>query len=122
MSRRKKRNDKYKSNFEAEFARQYPQLEYEKDKIKYNVEHTYNPDWKIRENVYIETKGLWKAADRAKHLHIRAQHPEVTVYLVFQNPNNRLSRASRTTYGEWATKHGIEWSTLELGVPDHWLD
>lgn len=124
MSRRSKArvsNKPYKSKFEADFHAKYPQLTYETDKIKYVVEHTYNPDWKVKEGVYIETKGLWKAQDRAKHLHIREQHPEITVYLVFQNPNNKLSRVSKTTYGEWCDKHGIEWTTLEKGLPKKWL-
>lgn len=120
IARRKKRNDKYKSNFEAEFAKRYPTVEYEKDKIQYTVVHTYNPDWKIKENVYIETKGLWKAADRAKHLHVRQQHPDVTIYLVFQNPNNKLNRASKTTYADFCDKHGIEWATIDT-IPEAWF-
>lgn len=91
------------------------------DVIHYLVDHKYNPDFKVKEGVYIETKGLFKAADRAKHLHIREQHPDITIYLVFQNPNNRLSRVSKTTYGMWADKHGIGWTTLEAGIPKEWL-
>lgn len=124
MSRRSKAREKlypYKSKFEKEFAESYPKLKYEVDTIAYEVTHKYNPDFKVKDGVYIETKGLFKAADRAKHLHIRDQHPDITIYLVFQNPNNRLSRVSKTTYGEWADKHGIEWTTLEAGVPKEWL-
>lgn len=120
MSRRRKRTDKYKSNFEADFGAKFPQCEYEKDKIAYTVTHHYHPDWKVKEGVYIETKGLWKASDRMKHLYIREQHPELTIYLVFQNPNNKLNRASKTTYGEWATKHGIEWATIDT-IPKRWF-
>lgn len=83
--------------------------------------HQYNPDWKIREGVYLETKGLFKAQDRAKHLYIKQQHPDIKVYLVFQNPNNRLSRVSKTTYGEWCDKHGIEWATLDT-IPKEWFE
>lgn len=120
MARRKKRGDKYKSNFEAEFAKRYPRLEYEQDKIVYTVDHTYHPDWKVKDGVYIETKGLWKAADRAKHLHLREQHPEIQIYLVFQNPNNKLNRASKTTYAMFCDKHGIPWATIDT-VPKEWL-
>lgn len=122
IPRKKKRASiaPYKSNFEKDFHEKFPQLEYETTKLKYMVEHTYNPDWRVKENVYIETKGLWKAADRAKHLHIREQHPDVTVYLVFQNPNNRLSRVSKTTYGEYCDKHGILWATID-SVPEEWF-
>lgn len=118
---RKKILAPYKSKFEQEFASLYPQLEYEKDKIKYTVEHTYHPDWKIKENTYIETKGLWKSADRAKHLYLREQHPEITVYLVFQNPNNKLSRVSKTTYSAFCEKHGIPWATID-SVPEEWFN
>jgi len=88
--------------------------------LEYVVTHTYNPDFKLRENVYFETKGFWRASDRAKHLHIKKQHPDVTVYLIFQNPDLKLNRASKTTYGEWATKHGIKWATLDT-IPEEWL-
>lgn len=84
------------------------------------MEHTYTPDWKITDKVFIETKGLWKAADRAKHLYIRDQHPDITVYLVFQNPNNKLNRASNTTYAEWCDKHGVKWATIDT-IPEEWF-
>lgn len=124
MTRRSARRVKlypYKSQFEKDFHEAYPQLTYETDKLKYTVEHTYNPDWKVKEGVYIETKGLWKAADRAKHKYIREQHPDVKVYLVFQNANNKLSRVSKTTYGDYCDKYGIEWTTLQKGIPTAWL-
>jgi len=124
VSRRSKARVKlypYKSQFEKDFHEKYPKLKYEDTKLKYTVEHTYSPDFTVKENVFVETKGLFKAADRAKHLYIQKQHPEVTVYLVFQNPNNKLSRVSKTTYGEWADKHGIKWTTLEEGIPKEWF-
>jgi hypothetical protein len=112
----------YKSKFEKEFHEKYPKLKYEVDYLVYTVDHKYNPDFKVKEGVYIETKGLFTATDRAKHLYVREQYPDIKIYLVFQNPNNRLSRVSRTTYGEWCTKHGIGWTTLEAGIPPEWLD
>lgn len=121
---RKKRavkTSKFKSKLEEEFNRRYPELQYEPDKLEYTVTHTYNPDFKLKENVYFETKGFWRASDRAKHLHIKQQHPEVTVYLIFQNPDLKLNRASHTTYGQWATKHGIKWATLDT-IPREWMN
>jgi len=110
----------YKSRFECDFAKAYPKLKYETDKLQYQVTHTYNPDFKVKEGVYIETKGLFKAQDRAKHLHIKEQHPNITVYLVFQNPNNKLSRVSKTNYGQWCDQHGIQWATID-NVPKEWF-
>ena len=122
-SRRKQKLDSikpYKSKFEQTFAQAYPKLKYETDKLQYEVTHVYNPDFKVKDGVYIETKGLFKAQDRAKHLHIKEQHPDITVYLVFQNPNNKLSRVSKTTYGEWCDQHGIKWATID-SIPKEWF-
>lgn len=110
----------YKSKFEYDFAQAYPKLKYEVDKLQYQVTHHYNPDFKVKEGVYIETKGLFKAQDRAKHLHIKEQHPDITVYLVFQNPNNKLSRVSKTSYGEWCDQHEIQWATID-NIPKEWF-
>lgn len=121
MGRRKQLKGPYKSKFEETFASKYPMLQYEKNKLKYWVEHSYTPDWKINDTTFIETKGLWKAQDRAKYLYIREQHPEVTIYMVFQNPNNKLNRASKTTYGMYCDKHNIPWATIDT-IPEEWLN
>lgn len=83
--------------------------------------HSYNPDFKIKENTYIEAKGLWVSSDRAKHLYVKEQHPEIKVYFIFQNPNLKLNRTSKTTYGAWATAHGFSWTTINKGIPPEWL-
>jgi hypothetical protein len=98
-----------------------PKVTYEPDRISYTVEHHYTPDFKVKENVYIETKGLFRASDRAKHLHIKEQHPEIKIYFIFQNPNLKLNKVSKTTYAMWAEEHGYEWTTLERGIPAEWL-
>jgi len=118
--RRLKKNSKYKSKFEETFAAKYPQLQYETNKLKYTVVHTYTPDWKINDTAFIETKGLWKAADRAKYLYIREQHPDVTIYMVFQNPNNKLNRVSKTSYADYCEKHNIPWATIDT-IPEEWF-
>lgn len=100
-------------------------VEYEPDKIKYTLpetKHTYTPDWKIRENVYIETKGKFTAEDRKKLLAVKQQHPNVVIYLLFQRAYNKLSPKSKTTYADWAEKNGFEWADYnEHEVPEKWL-
>jgi hypothetical protein len=111
---------KFKSGFEEDFHAKYPQLEYEQDKIKYKTDHTYTPDWKIRENTYIETKGYWNGAGRAKTLRVLQQNPDIILYLVFMNPNNKLNRRSNTTYAEFCDEHGIPWATIDT-IPEEWF-
>lgn len=114
-SRRKRnRESGYKSGLEEKIAAVIGKdVQYETHKLKYTVEHTYNPDFTLGPTTYIEGKGLFKAADRAKHLYIQQQHPEVRIYFVFGNPHNKLSRVSKTTYAEWCDKHGYQWCSIE---------
>jgi hypothetical protein len=113
-----KRRIKYRSKFEAEVApliEKYVPLQYEADVLQYIVPKrtgNYHPDFKIAPKTYIETKGKWVVEDRKKHLLLKEQLEPLgyKFYLVFYNANQRLSKKSKTTYGEWATKHGIEWS------------
>lgn len=83
--------------------------------------HTYNPDFTLGPGVYLECKGRFTGVDRAKHLLIKKQHPEIVVYFLFERPFNTLSKASKTTYADWCDKNGYEWTTLEKGIPKHWL-
>jgi len=99
----------YKSNLEVKFANRFPSAKYEVVRLPYVVTHNYVPDFQIGPNLFVETKGLFTSADRSKHLYIKAQHPHVKVLLVFQNPNLRLTRASKTTYAEWCVKHDVAW-------------
>lgn len=100
---------KMKSGLERDFAKLHPTAQYEPVRLSYTVRHTYTPDFKIAENTFVECKGLFTAADRAKHLHVKKQHPEVKIIFVFQNPHLRLSKLSKTTYAEWCEQHGFEW-------------
>lgn len=43
------------------------------------------------------------------------------MYFLFERPFNTLSKASKTTYADWCDKNGYEWTTLEKGIPKHWL-
>lgn len=112
----------YKSGLEERVSALLPKpVQYETNRIPYVVEHFYKPDFKLRENVYIEAKGLFLPADRAKHLYVKEQHPEITIYFLFQDSNKKLNRSSKTTYGMWAEKYGYEYSDIKSGVPDHWI-
>ncbi len=111
---------KYRSKFEANFAKRLDQLKlkanYENAKVSYTVPettHTYTPDWEIRPGTYIETKGRLTAADRKKILWVRKCNPKITVYLLFQDPRKTLSKSSKTTYGDWCDKNGVIWSDIK---------
>lgn len=89
---------------------------YETDSIPFVTspqKRRYIPDWTISEGVYIETKGRFTAADRKKALYIKEQHPNIRILYLFQRPDNKLSKVSKTTYGDWCDKNGLEWCGFE---------
>lgn len=109
--------NQYKSKFEQKFAQKLQQLnlpvKYEPDTITYTLTNTYKPDWKISDNVYIETKGLWEPSDRRKILAVINQNPSITIIMCFQNPNIPINKGSKTTYAKFCDKHGIKWMTID---------
>ncbi len=93
--------------------------EYESKRIRYtpNV-RTYTPDFVLPNGVIIETKGRFISTDRAKHLLIKEQHPDLDVRFVFSNASNRISKRSRSTYADWCNQHGFMWA--EHRIPKEW--
>ena len=96
---------------------------YETKKFKYQYKpQTYTPDFELYakgERIYIEYKGKMTNEMRKKLLAIRDCNPDTKIYLVFEKPNNKIRKGSKTTYGMWAEKNGFDWS--EHFVKEEWL-
>jgi len=106
----------FKSKFEAvvwkELRRSYPSVKYEPSKylfIQPATERKYIPDFKMAPNVYIEAKGKLDLATRQKMIWFRDSNPTITIIFLFMNPDNKITKRSKTTYGDWATKNGFLW-------------
>ena len=105
---------------------------YEETKISYvKPERTskYTPDFIITsrpdgtprsKHLVIETKGRFLTADRQKHLLVKRQHPDIDIRFVFNNPNAKISKSSKTTYASWCEKHGFLYA--RNSVPRAWLE
>jgi len=100
---------------------------YESEKLKYTVPEriaTYTPDFilikKDGSKMYIETKGRFTTADRKKMKLVKEANPELDIRLLFQTPNNKIIKTSKTTYADWADKHGYLWAAKE--IPIKWLE
>lgn len=113
----------YRSKFEQTVGEFLGELaEHEPERITFiqpSKQRYYIPDFKTKGGVYIESKGKWTAEDRSKHVWLHEQHPDKRIVLIFQNANVKLSKRSKTTYGEWATKNGLEWYNWKDGIPEH---
>lgn len=98
-------------------------FDYEKTKIKYTVperEASYTPDFVLLDNgIIVESKGIFDAADRQKHLLIKAQHPDLDIRFVFSRSNAPIYKGSKTTHAQWAEKHGFKYA--EKLIPTEWL-
>jgi hypothetical protein len=97
--------------------------EYEQHKIKYTkpaTNHTYTPDFRLPNGIFIETKGRFVAEDRKKHILIKDQHPELDIRFVFQNSKNKIRKGSNTTYADWCEKHGFQYA--DKTIPETWLN
>lgn len=122
----------YKSGLEHTVADQiksteYP-LKYETETLNYIVPERkakYTPDFVFIKRtggiMYIETKGRWTSADRLKMKHVLASNPGLDIRMVFQNPNQKISKASQTTYEAYANKLGIK-HVAKKSIPIEWLE
>jgi hypothetical protein len=128
----------YKSKFEAKVGaclkRQGIDFTYEKESFEYttklrknrlscsacgsndiNITRSYTPDFFLSNNVIIEAKGKWTADGRR----IAQDFPEIK--LLFMR-DNRLSKASKTTYSEFCDKKGLDYYISYKGeVPSKWI-
>ena len=100
-------------------------LLYETDKVNYVVparDARYTPDFKLPKKggfFYVETKGIWTVQDRAKHLLIQKQHPDLDIRFVFSNQNAKLYKGSPTSYASYCEKHNFRYANKV--IPEAWL-
>lgn len=98
-------------------------MPYETLKIAYEKpakKSKYTPDFRLPNGVIIETKGRFLTADRQKHLLVKAQHPDLDIRFVFEQPQKTISKQSSTTYAAWCDKHGFKYA--KGSVPREWID
>ena len=121
----------YKSGLELTVAEQIKsndyEVNYETETLQYTVpetKHKYTPDFVFTKRdgtlMYIETKGRWTATDRKKMKHVLQSNPNIDLRLVFQNPNQKISKASKTTYEMFANKLGIS-KVAKKEIPTEWM-
>lgn len=80
---------------------------------------TYTPDFVLHNGIIIETKGMFTASDRRKHLAIKKQHPELDIRFVFENSRRKLRKGAKSSYGEWCIKHNFRY--YDRIIPEDWL-
>lgn len=123
----------YRSGLEKENAEILHQhgveFTYEGLKLRYTIPErraVYTPDFPLGKFI-VETKGIWNAADRKKHLLIRRQYPELDIRFVFTNSKAKISKNSTTTYADICEGRGrgpfkgVTWKYADKKIPIEWL-
>lgn len=118
------RSVKFRSSFESYVAEDIEKhgrpVQYETERLVYTSQHVYKPDFKLGE-IYIEAKGRFEPKDRTKMLAVMAFNPNKDIRFLFQNPNLKLRKGSKTTYAQWAEKHGFKWAQGPR-IPESWYE
>lgn len=117
----------FRSGLEDKIAEQFRSKgrgdgEYEQHKLRYTTpptEHKYTPDFKLRDGVFLETKGYFTPEDRKKHLFIRESNPGIEVRFVFSRSAAPIRKGSKTTYADWCRKHGFLFA--DKLIPEEWF-
>ncbi len=122
-----RRSNGYKSGLEERVAAQIEEVTgcsaaYETVTVEYSKperKHRYRPDFVLPNGVIIESKGIFDAEDREKHLLIKQQHPELDIRFVFSRAEAPIYKGSKTTMRQWCEKHGYKWA--EKLIPMEWF-
>jgi len=109
----------------ARLAAAKVKFRYESAKLTYTPpQRKYIADFEVKtksgKTIYLEYKGIFKGTDRTKMLLVRKENPDVDIRFIFEKPQNKLSRVSKTTYAQWCEKHGFLWAEKE--PPIAWLE
>lgn len=98
--------------------------QYESEKFEWiPPKRKYTPDFtlpkKDGEKMFIEYKGYLRPGDKRKMKAIRQQYPHLDIRLVFYNAAKKIYKGAKSTYADWAEKHGFKWA--ENTLPQEWL-
>lgn len=100
-----------RSKFEARVSDALgPTWDYEKEVLPYTLNNRYIPDF-TRATTLVEAKGRFTGTDRRKMLAAKAANPKWDFRIVFMR-NNPIYKGSKTTYMDWAAKHGFRASVF----------
>ena len=107
----------FRSKFEANvwkvLIKHFPNSKYEPNKLSFLQPakvRTYVPDFKTgKRKIYIEAKGKMDLATRQKMIWFRQSNPLIRIVFLFMNPDVKINKRSKTSYGKWASDNHFEW-------------
>lgn len=91
-------------------------------KLKYYIEHTYEPDFVHDDepNILFEVKGRFRdSTESGKYNWIQKCNPNYEIIFIFEKPatpmpfSKKRKDGTKMTHGEWATKNGFRWCSKD---------
>lgn len=85
---------------------------YEQRRIEYLVpasRHHYTADFELDNGILLEGKGVFDSTDRAKHIFVRTQYPELDIRFVFTRSAAPITPGSKTTLADWCARYGFKY-------------
>jgi hypothetical protein len=114
----------YRSGLEAAVANQLIELgaafEYETNKIPYQLDAKYIPDFILENGIIVECKGRFTSEDRRKMRLVKEQNPELDIRFVFTRSSSKINKGSKTSYGDWCTRYGFKYA--DKLIPEGWIN
>lgn len=86
--------------------------------VKPAKQSRYTPDFVLENGIIVESKGRYLTEDRQKMILIKQQYPQLDIRFVFSNSKTKISKRSKTTYGNWADKYGFPYA--DRLIPNDW--
>lgn len=110
----------------AELDAQGIEYQFESYRVEYFKDPaTYLPDFILPNGIIIETKGHFESKDRAKHLLIKEQHPNLDVRFIFSDSSTKLTGQKYKEFAKWLNEtHSIKvtWNRIPPGVVDKYRE
>lgn len=110
----------FEENIEIALDEHEIAFDYEKVKVPYHVTHIYTPDFRLlRSGVLVEAKGWLTSEDRSKLAHVKGQHPDLDLRVLFEKQAEAarpIRPGSMTSNADWLQAHGIPWAAGALPV------
>lgn len=122
----------YRNPFEVGVGEQlsHAKVPFEYEPLKMDVSFParigkYTPDFVFKSiKVVVETKGTnpkyFDADARQKMILCRDQHPDWDFWLLFQKPNGKIYKGSKTTFEAWAADKGFK-AACGKTLPLEWI-
>lgn len=114
---RQRKNKEHRSGLEDQvedlLRKQGFSPQYESESFAYVLHRKYKPDFRLGD-VHIEVKGWWPSNERQKFLAVVINNPDLKIFVALQRPHQTLSKKSKTSYCQWATKYGIAWCPIPI--------